>query len=360
MVYFFAFLIAFVVSIFATRVTIRLAFKYGFLDDPRRKHGAILHSVPIPRMGGVPVYVAVFLTLLFFSSQFEGLHYSGDSIKHLIGVLVVGLLVVLLGTVDDKYDLSPRLRLGLMFLFGILVVGFGIGVTYITNPFGGIIRFDQIVLPFHWGGEVHNLILIADVIALFWIVAVMNTVNWASGLDGQNAGIATVALAVLGFSALRLNNVSEPVALLSFVASGAYAGFLLFSAYPQKIMPGFGGSTFSGFLIAVLSILSGAKFATAIIVLAIPIIDAVFVIVRRILRHQNPMHNDRTHLHHYLLDIGWSKRRIAFFYWLLCAVLGIIALNINSQSKVFVFVSVVVLFLFGVVWIRRLLPSSKP
>jgi UDP-GlcNAc:undecaprenyl-phosphate GlcNAc-1-phosphate transferase len=359
MLYVAGFLFAFVISLISTKLTIRLANHYGFIDDPKRKHGAIIHTHPIPRMGGVPVYAGTLCAVLLLSYEFSVLHYSWDSLKHLIGVLVVGFAVVFLGTLDDKYDISPRIRLLCMFLFAIAVVGFGVGVTYITNPLGGIIRFDQIVLPFYWGGAVHNVILIADIIAMFWIVSVMNTVNWSSGLDGQNAGISAITLAILGFSALRTNNISEPTALLSFIGSGAFAGFLVFSAYPQKIMPGFGGSTFSGFLIAVISILSGAKFATAIIVLAIPIIDAMYVFIRRLMRHQNPMRNDRTHLHHYLLDIGWSKRRIAFFYWSLCAILGIIALNIDSQSKVFVFVSVMILFLAGVLWIRQLLQSSK-
>jgi UDP-GlcNAc:undecaprenyl-phosphate GlcNAc-1-phosphate transferase len=363
MVYLIGFLVAFFASVLFTKLTIRLAFKYGFVDDPKRKHNAILHTKPIPRAGGVPVYLAsvlsflvVLLIFLLIGSQIE---YSGDSIKHLIGVFIAGFGIVFLGLLDDKYDLSPKLRLALLFLYAVVVVGFGVGISYITNPLGGVFRLDELVIPFYLFDGWHTIVVFADILAIFWIVSLMNIVNWSSGLDGQNAGISTVALLVLGFASLRYDRLSEPTALIAFIVAGAFAGFLIFSAYPQKIMPGFGGSTFSGFMIAVLSILSGAKLATAMIVLAIPILDAAWVFIRRVLKKKNPMMNDRTHLHHYLLDIGWSKRKIAFFYWLICAVLGIIVLNIESSSKVFIFVMVFLFFTFGSLWLQRLLHSSK-
>ena len=359
MVYVIGFLFAFCLSILFTILTIRLAYKYGFLDDPKRRHNAILHTEPIPRAGGLPVYLATFVvSLVIFSYQFSAIQ-STDWVKHLTGIFLAGACIVIMGLLDDKYDLSPKLRLGLMFLFALIVVAFGVGVSYVTNPFGGVFHLNGWVIPFYFWDGLHTLVVWADIVAVFWIVSLMNAINWSSGLDGQNAGITVVALIILGFASMRYDRLSEPTALLSFIAAGAFAGFLLFSAYPQKIMPGFGGSTFSGFMIAVLSILSGAKFATALIVLAIPILDAVWVFTRRILHKKNPMSNDRTHLHHYLLDIGWSKRRIAFFYWLICALLGILSLQIDSQSKVFVMGGVLILFIVGVIWIRRLLPSSK-
>lgn len=360
MIYLIGFISTFLLSILLTKLTIRFAYKYGFVDDPKRKHNAILHAQPIPRAGGLPVYIATFLVSAVIYSFYAVAIQSTDWVKHLTGIFLAGLGIVLMGLFDDKYDLSPKLRLVLLFAFALLVVGFGVGVTYVTNPIGGgVFRLDSWVIPLYFLGDLHTIVVWADIVAVFWIVSLMNAINWSSGLDGQNAGISVVALAVLGFASLRYDRLSEPTALLAFIAAGAFAGFLVFSAYPQKIMPGFGGSTFSGFMIAVLSILSGAKFATAIIVLAIPILDSVWVFTRRVLHKKNPMSNDRTHLHHYLLDIGWSKRRIAFFYWLVCALLGILTLQIDSQSKMFAFLGVIVLFIGGVIWIRRSLPSSK-
>lgn len=364
MVYFFGFLISFLLAVVLTKITIRFAFKYGFVDDPKRKHNAILHSKIIPRAGGIPVYFAtlvssLILVLFFYFTKSGTIDFSGDTIKHLSGIFIAGFGIVALGLWDDKYDLSPKLRLGLLFLYAFVVVGFGIGISYITNPFGGVLRLDLLSIPFYLFNNLHTIIILADILAIFWIVSLMNIVNWSSGLDGQNAGISVVALMVLGFASLRYDRLSEPTALIAFIAAGAFLGFLVFSAYPQKIMPGFGGSTFSGFMIAVLSILSGAKLATAMIVLAIPILDASWVFLRRVINKKNPMMNDRTHLHHYLLDLGWSKRRIAFFYWLICAFLGIIVLNIDSDSKVFIFLLVFLLFISGSLWLRRLLLSSK-
>ncbi len=357
MIYLIGFVLSFLLSTVLTKLTIRWASKYGFVDNPNRSHSAILHDRPIPRAGGIPVYLATLLAVLLFSTQF--MQGFDANLKHLLGIFIAGLGIVIMGTLDDKYDLSPNLRLILMFIFALVVVGFGIGINYVTNPMGGGLRLNELVYCFTFLGSLHTIVVFADLLAIFWIVSLMNVVNWSSGLDGQNAGIAMIALAILGFSALRYNQTSEPAALLAFITSGAYAGFLLFSAYPQKIMPGFGGSTFSGFMIAVLAILSGAKLATALIVLAIPILDAVWVVLRRILNKQNPMKNTRTHLHHYLLDIGWSKRRIAFFYWLICAILGILVLQINSQTKFFVFLVLLILFLAGALWLQRLLRSSK-
>ncbi|MDQ3239250.1 MAG: undecaprenyl/decaprenyl-phosphate alpha-N-acetylglucosaminyl 1-phosphate transferase [bacterium] len=356
MPYFFAFFIAFLLCYVFTQITIRLAFKYGFVDNPARKHGAIIHSNIVPRAGGVPVYLATLLTVLLFANFFFSI---GANIKNLIGIFFAGILVVVLGTIDDKYEVSPKVRLLFMFVFALLVVGFGIGVNFISNPLGGVFRLDLITLNFDFNNSIHKIVILADIVALVWIVSMMNIVNWSSGLDGQNAGISVIAFMVLGFASLRSGNVSESSALLSFILSGAYFGFLMFSRYPQKIMPGFGGSTFSGFMIAVISIMSGVKIATAVIVLAIPILDAGWVFVRRLWRKQNPMKNDRTHLHHYLLDIGWSKQRIAIFYWIISAVLGILVLQANSLMKIYAFVIIFFLFIFGVLWLQRTLRSSK-
>lgn len=349
--------IAVLLSWILTQITIRLARRYGIVDDPKRKHGAIIHKELIPRAGGVPVYVATALVI-----GFQLLIMGGESfpIHRVWALLLAGLVIVVVGVLDDKYDLSPRLRLGIQFLCALIVVWSGVGVSFVSNPFGeGVIRFDQLAWQYSFWGEIRTFFVIANVIALFWIVGLMNMVNWSSGMDGQNAGISVVALLVLGFAALREGLDSQTVAMLAFVGAGAYLGFLYWSAYPQKIMPGFGGSTWSGFLIAVLAIMSGAKFATAAIVLAVPVLDAVWVGVRRIMRGQNPMKNDRTHLHHYLLDLGWSKPQVVWFYWGISAILGILVLGLGTLSKFIFFVMLAIIFIAFSLWLRWRLLSLK-
>lgn len=327
MIYFLTVIVAFLTALVTTPLTIKFAKKWGFIDDPKRKHPAILHSSIIPRAGGVPTLISIIVTVLIFTNL--------D--KHLIGILIAALLVVGVGVLDDKYDLNPYVRLLTNILAAIIVTIFGVGITWITNPLGGQIRFDQIVIPISFFGN-HNIILLADLFAILWIVWVMNALNWSSGVDGQLSGIVVVSTFIIGLVALRYvgnDPTQTPVATLSFATMGAYLGFLLFSFYPQKIMPGYGGSTLAGFLLAVLAILAGGKLATTLLVLAVPLVDSFWAVLRRLLAKRSPVWGDREHLHHLLLDLGFSKRQIALFYWFVCAIFGLIALLLKSETKLF-------------------------
>lgn len=313
-----------------TPLTIYLAQKWGFVDDPKRVHPAILHTRPIPRAGGIPTLIALVITFLLFNSP--------D--RHILGIFVASVIIVLVGVLDDKFDLNPYSRLATNFLAALLVVAAGVGITWITNPLGGQIRFDQIVVNFDLFGA-HSIILLADIFALLWIVWVMNALNWSSGVDGQLSGVVAIATLVTGIVALRYVSTDPsqtPVAMLSFAAAGAYLGFLPYSFYPQKIMPGYGGATLAGFLLAVLSILAGGKLATTLLVLAVPLVDAFWTIIRRLLRGRSPVWGDRQHLHHRLLDLGWTIPQVALFYWSVCAIFGLIALSLDSETKLFALV----------------------
>lgn len=326
---------AFAVSLVATPVVIRWAKRHGFVDDPATHiHPAILHNVITPRAGGIPIFLALLSILLFLPLD-----------QRLLAILAGAGIVTALGTLDDKYDLSPFLRLGIMFGAATLVVAGGVGITFITNPFGGEIRFDQIVWSFNFLGETRNIIVLADLLAIIWIVWVMNAISWSSGVDGQMSGIAAIAAVVLAMVSLKYlasDPAQVPVAVLSFVTAGAYLGFLIYSIYPQKIMPGFGGATLAGFLLAVLAILSGGRLATALLVLAIPLLDSAWTIYRRLRSGRSPFLGDREHFHHKLIDLGLSKKQIAYFYWALAAVLGLLALSLDSQGKLFAFVLIII------------------
>jgi UDP-GlcNAc:undecaprenyl-phosphate GlcNAc-1-phosphate transferase len=174
-------------------------------------------------------------------------------------------------------------------------------------------------------------------LALFFILWNMNIVNWSKGVDGQMPGFVAIALAFVGLIALRF--AADPAQLetahLAFIVSGAFAGFLVWNFYPQKIMSGYGAGSLAGFFLAVLAILSGAKFATTVMVLAVPTADAVFTIVRRILAGKSPLWGDRGHLHHKLLDeLGWGRKRIAVFYWVTSFSLGVLSLVLDTRGKI--------------------------
>ncbi|MBI4036926.1 undecaprenyl/decaprenyl-phosphate alpha-N-acetylglucosaminyl 1-phosphate transferase [Candidatus Daviesbacteria bacterium] len=359
-------LTAFIITVVATPLTIRLAKKFGLVDDPKtRPHPAHLHQVTIPRAGGLAIYLGLVSTILFFLPL--------D--KHLAGILAGLTLLLIAGLIDDKLpNFNPYLRLFLTFLAAMLAVGSGIGISFITNPLahfpnlptflsGSIIHLDQPHLTVNLLGQ-HNIAIIADILALFWIVALTQIVNWSKGVDGQMPGITTVAAIILGLLSLKFYWQGDPnqlmVAKLAFIVAGVSLAFLIFNWHPAKIFPGFSGSTILAYILAILAILSGAKLATALLVLAVPAVDFVYTFWRRLLAGKSPVWGDRGHLHHKLVDLGWSHQKISLFYITGSAMLGAIALAVGTESKIFTAVLVVVIFTGFVLWFNSLGDLSKP
>lgn len=354
-------LIAYILSLMITPIVAILAKKFDFVDHPNRAHPAILHEKPTPRAGGVALYLAILLTILivYFLSQNTSLFsWEFNLDKKIVAILIGGLIAVAVGTIDDKYEISPYLRLLSNILVALIIVAAGVGITFIINPLGGQIRFDQIVFGFDFLGETRTIILIADLVAIFWITWLMNAVNWSSGVDGQLSGIVSVATFVIGLVALRYfnNDLNQfEVVVLAFATAGAYLGFLPYHFFPQKIMPGYGGSSLAGMLLAVLSILAGGRVATALIILIVPLADAAFTIIRRLLAKKSPFYGDREHFHHKLLDLGFTKSQIAYVYTVVTLALGFFALTLNSKSKLFALLSLIVVTLGAITTLTLLM-----
>lgn len=329
---------SFIISLIITPLTIFIYRQLGWIEDPQKtRREKDTHTYPVPRGGGIPIWGALVLTSLLFLPLDQ----------HLKGILLGATLLAFVGILDDRLDLNPYLRLITCFLAAGLVVASGIGITFITNPFNGIINLNP---------------LLATFIALFWIVFLTNTVNWSKGFDGQLPGIVTIAALTVALFSLRYSaDITQwPIAILASITAGAYLGFLLFNFYPQKIMPGYGGGTLAGFMIAVLTILSTSKILTGMVVLGVPLIDAGYSIIRRILSGRSPVWGDRGHLHHKLLDEWhWGKRRAAVFYWLITTFLGVAALRLNSQQKFYTIVMLAVIIGGLFLWFRFLSTYSK-
>ena len=167
----------------------------------------------------------------------------------------------------------------------LLVVGVGIGIPYVSNPLGaGVIHLDQPQLVFYLLGKTRHIWILADILAVFFIVWNMNIVNWAKGVDGQLPGFVSTAFIIVGILSLRFTDDANQfnTTLLCFIGAGAFLGLLIWNWYPQKLLAGYGAGSIAGFLLSVLAILSGAKEATVLMVLAIPTADAVFSILRRL------------------------------------------------------------------------------
>lgn len=349
-----SFLTATVISILTTPLTIRIAKKYGLVDDPsKRPHPAHIQKRIIPRAGGLPIYLAIFITTLLFV-PFD---------KHILGILLGGFLLLCLGLADDYLkDFSPYPRLLIQIVAAGVVVASGVGITFITHPLGGILRFDQLVVPIELFGT-HNILIIADIFAFIWIVWMMNMVNWSKGFDGQMASIVTIASITIGTLSYKLFLQGDPnqlyISVLAFITAGSSLGFLFFNWYPSKILPGFSASSILGFMVAVLAILSGAKLATALLVLLIPSIDFYYTFFRRIFSGRSPFYGDQKHLHHLLSKKGWSHRQISLFYIITGSILGIAATSLSSQGKLFTIIGVGIVILGVIVWLHILQNKEK-
>lgn len=341
------FIFSFLCAVLITPVIIFWYRHQGWVEDPsQKKHVKITHKKPVPRGGGIVIFLSIFIVSLFF------LHVD----KYLIAILGASLLLTITGFIDDIFDIHPVIRLGVGLVAGLIVVGSGIGIAYITNPVGsGVIRLDSLILTFKLFGSSHSIWVLSDLLALFFIVWNMNIVNWSKGVDGQMPGFVAIALVIISILAAKFAD--DPTQFntqtLAMIAAGAFAGFLIWNMYPQKIMPGYGAGSLAGFLLAVLSILSGAKIATTIMVLAIPTADAIFTISRRILAGKSPFWGDRGHLHHKLMDVlGWGRRKIAIFYWITTLILGVLSLYLSSLGKLLTFGLVTALVFGFLIWAK--------
>jgi UDP-GlcNAc:undecaprenyl-phosphate GlcNAc-1-phosphate transferase len=326
-------LTAFLATVVATPISLILLKKYNIVDDPEKhKHPAILHTKPIPRGGGIPLFIGVLVASIIF------LPLS----KIIIALFFASLVSLILGVLDDKYDLSPYLRFGINIGCAVFVVAMGANIPFITNPFGGILYLNNLQIPF-WQGT--TVTFFSDLIAVLWIVWVMNMLNWSKGVDGQMPGIVAISAVIIGILSLRfspLDQTSTIAATLSFIIAGASLGFLVFNFYPARIFPGY-GATAIYLLLAVASILSSAKLATAILVMGVPMTDGLFTITRRIASGKSPFWHDKKHLHHLLLNLGFTQKRVALFYWAISAILGTLSLVLSSKGKLFAIIMLVIL-----------------
>lgn len=341
----FPLLTAAVVSFIVTYLVIKSAKKLGIIDNPKGKtHPKVIHSVPTPRGGGIPIFVSLLTASLFFLPL--------D--KHLTGILVGAAILMLMGYLDDKHDLNPYVRLILGFAAAAAPIIAGIGIAFISNPLGGIIDLSHPQINFMLFGQLHSIWVISDSLAILWIVFLMNMLNMgAKGVDGQLSGVVVISAITIAFLSLRFSaDITQwAVIILAAITSGAFLGFLPWHIFPQKIMPGYGGSTLAGYLLAVLSILATTKVGILMVVLGVPLIDTGYTIIRRVISGKSPVWGDTGHLHHRLLAIGWTKSQVALFYWGVTAVLGILALNLNTASKAYTMVGIAVLLGGLIIWL---------
>jgi UDP-GlcNAc:undecaprenyl-phosphate GlcNAc-1-phosphate transferase len=333
---------AFILTVLSVLIAIKVFPKLGLTDRPK-EYG--LKRKPIPYPGGILLFlVFLALALIFFEPTVK-----------LIGLLTGAGFLVLISFIDDRIGLPAWLRLLAQIAVGIIMVASGIGIETITNPFGGYIPLNEVKISLVIGPFEYTLVLFSAIFTILWIVLLVNTMNWLDGIPGLVSGITVLGSLVLFFLSIS-DLVSQPeIARLAIIVAAIAFAFWLFDFYPPKILLGDSGSMFFGLLLATLAIFSGGKIATAFLILGFAILDAIYVIVYRIFRKRAPWkggewdnHRKAVHLHHRLLQFGFSERQVLIAIYVLSAIFGVIALFVGTRGKFWaIVVLAVVSFVIG-------------
>lgn len=309
---------AFVCTFVLVLIALWLFPKIRLMDRPHR-YGLARH--PIPYYGGLTMYLAFIVSVVFFV----------PFTPQLLGVLLGLTLIVGVSFLDDMFQVRPVIRLVVQSFAAVIISIFGVGVRSLTNPLGGILVLDQWKISFFG----HEVFILALIFTIFWVVFVVNSMNFFDGVPGLLSGISFIAALVLFLLSLRVGHVvdQQQLIFLSIILAGICGAFVLFDFPTPKILMGDTGSMFLGFLLAVSAIFAGGKVATVLIVLGIPLLDAVWSIARRLLAGKSPFSGDLNHLHHRLLRAGLSQRKVLLIMYGVSALFGFITLFLSSYQK---------------------------
>ena len=309
------FAVAFLIALAATPVARRVGFRLDVQDRPggRRSHRGV-----VPRTGGTAMYLgftaAVLATLLLPQSLFPPRLDPGEQLR-LAGLLIGVTAVFLFGLLDDRLELTSKQQYAAQVASALIAIVFTIFIQRVNNPFTN----EQIIFP--WP--------VVGLFTIFWFTGMINTVNWLDGLDGLAAGVSGIVALFICLHMLREGQLS--VALLPAALVGATLGFLPYNFHPAKIFMGSNGSYFLGWAVAALGIIGGAKVATVLLAMGLPILDVAWLIYSRWRRSGHPASGGRDHLHYRLLDIGFTQRQIVLSYYAFCALFGGLALLLENR-----------------------------
>jgi UDP-GlcNAc:undecaprenyl-phosphate GlcNAc-1-phosphate transferase len=313
---------ALVAALVLTPLVKRAALQWGILAAPggRRKH-----AQPIPKLGGLAVFGGWVLGVILIYWLLPPLE-PNDQLR-LRGLIIGSLVMVGGGLLDDWRELKPWAQFSIQFVGAGIAMSHLIFIEVFTSPVGAASFWTS--PPFSWfltleGDLVWIWRPLALLFTVFWVVGMINAINWLDGLDGLAAGVCTIAALLFAWHSYRLGQTS--VALFPLALAGALLGFLPFNFAPARIFLGTIGAYFLGYQIATLSILSPAKLSTALLVLAVPILDVAWQIIDRIRRGQNPLQGDRGHLHFRLSDGGLPTRTIVVGYYVVALAFGLVAI----------------------------------
>ncbi|MFH0828624.1 MAG: MraY family glycosyltransferase [Candidatus Kerfeldbacteria bacterium] len=360
-----ALLFGFIITVIATVIVRRIALRYNIVDQPEVAPERKVHTRATPLLGGIAIFVGFFVTVAILSQSSGVVTGVGVLPKYLWGLLIGSSILMIGGYLDDRYRLSPGVQILFPLAATLVIIGSGIGVRFITNPFGGVIRLDTVnVGLFSWHGVTYHLTLWADIFTFVWILGMTYTTKFLDGLDGLVSGITAIGSIIVYVLSVRPPVMQNDTANLAIILAGVCLGFLIFNWHPARIFLGEGGSLLTGFLLGSLAIISGGKIATALLIMGIPILDVAWVIIRRVfIEHRSPFRtSDRKHLHFRLLDVGFSHRGSVVFLYALTAIFGATTLFFHGIQKLIALLCLVavmvILGIFLVLAVRRRNASS--
>ncbi|MCU6755642.1 Undecaprenyl-phosphate alpha-N-acetylglucosaminyl 1-phosphate transferase [uncultured Eubacterium sp.] len=296
-------LVAFVVAAAVTPAAIKIAPKIGAMDIPKDERR--MHKKPMPRFGGIAIYLGIMAALAVFALKDKGI----------TSVMTGCTLIYMLGLIDDLKDLKPLVKLCGQIVCATVVYIMGVRIEFITNYFGpGNMAFGDVA---------------CFIITVLWLIAITNAVNLIDGLDGLAAGIVAISALCIGYVAYIHGQYVPTLAMMAI--AGAALGFLPYNFNPAKIFMGDSGSELLGFSIAAVSILGTVKSATIVVViipalvLGLPIFDTVMAIFRRLAKHQSIGTADKDHLHHRIMKAGFGQKRAVMILYCISGIMGIVA-----------------------------------
>ena len=323
-------LVGFIISFAATPIVKSFAEKVGAIDMPGEARR--VHNHPIPRMGGLAIFLGFLLSVLLFVPMSRPLE----------GVLLGSVIIVATGAVDDVISLKAWVKLLLQIAAACVAVYYGVRIEVLGNL--NIFSSNDYVTLASWSVP----------ITVLWIVGITNSVNLIDGLDGLAVGVSTISSLTMLVIALLVADSSVAVVLAALV--GACIGFMPYNLNPAKIFMGDTGSLLLGYVLATMSVLGLFKFyalvsfAVPVLAIAVPLFDTIFAFFRRLIHGQNPMHPDRGHFHHRLIDMGLSQKQAVAVLYTISAILGLAAVVITTSGELKALILILGFCLCAFVW----------
>lgn len=338
------------VSALLTPLVRWFAVQHGALDRPEAAPDRKVHRAPVPLLGGLGPIAAFWLTLgvvrLIQPDALAGLPRTT-----MLGLGLATVLLAVGGVLDDRRRLTPGRQFVWPLLAAVVATLAGVGIDFITNPFGGLLRLDHVQVTF----GATEVVLWADLFTVLWLLGMTYTTKFLDGLDGLVAGVTVIGGVILTAVSLRPEVDQPTTALLAVALAGACLGFLPFNFHPARVFLGESGALWAGFMLGALAVVSGGKIATALLLMGIPILDVAWVIARRLREGRSPFRGaDRKHLHFRLLDVGLGHRQAVVSLYALTAAFGVMTLLFRGWQKVVVLGAlVVVMVVLGALLVAR-------